>query len=79
MKLPREISGKELVKLLKKYGYQITRQTGSHLRLTTQQQGKHHITIPAHKYLKIGTLSAILSDIANHFKMDKGDLIKELF
>ena len=79
MKLPREISGEELAKLLKKYGYEITRQTGSHIRLTTIAKGEHHITIPAHKYLKIGTLSSILSDIAIHLKMDKGDLIKELF
>ena len=52
MKLPREISGEELAKLLKKYGYEITRQTGSHIRLTTTAKGEHHITIPAHKYLK---------------------------
>ena len=79
MKLPREISGKELAKLLKKYGYEITRQTGSHIRLTTTEKDEHHITIPDHKYLKIGTLSRILSNIAIHFKVDKGDLIKELF
>jgi len=79
MKLRREISGDKLATLLKKYGYQITRQTGSHIRLTTAQQGEHHITIPAHKCLKIGTLSSILSDIANHLKIDKKDLIKELF
>lgn len=79
MKLPREISGQELAKLLKRYGYEITRQTGSHIRLTATLQGEHHITIPAHKYLKIGTLSGILSDIAIHFKIDKSDLIKQLF
>jgi predicted RNA binding protein YcfA (HicA-like mRNA interferase family) len=79
MRLPREISGEELAKLLKKYAYEITRQTGSHMRLTTTLQGEHHITIPAHKYLKIGTLNGILSDVANHFKIDKNDLIKELF
>ncbi len=79
MKLPREISGEELAKLLKKYGYEITRQTGSHIRLTTALKGENHITIPAHKYLKIGTLSSILSDIAIHFKTEKSDLIKELF
>jgi len=69
----------ELAKLLKKYGYEITRQTGSHIRLTTTLQGEHHITIPAHKYLKIGTLSSILNDIASHLKIDKNDLVKELF
>ena len=79
MKLPREISGKELAKLLEKYGYQVTRQSGSHIRLTTSLEREHHITIPAHKYLKIGTLSSILSDIAKHLKIDKNDLIKTLF
>lgn len=65
--------------LLKRYGYEITRQTGSHMRLTTDQKGVHHITIPNHKSLKIGTLSSILSDVAVHFKMDKSDLIVEIF
>jgi predicted RNA binding protein YcfA (HicA-like mRNA interferase family) len=48
MKLPRDLSGPELAKLLRKVGYELTRQTGSHLRLTTQQQGEHHVTVPNH-------------------------------
>ena len=79
MRLPREISGEELAKLLEKYGYALTRQTGSHMRLTTTLQGEHHLTIPSHKHLKIGTLSAILGDVAVHFGMSKSDLIEELF
>lgn len=78
MRLPREISGQERAKRLEKRGYAITRQTGSHLRLTTTLRGEHHLTIPAHKCLKIGTLSAILSDVAGHFQMDKSDLAEEL-
>ena len=62
MKLPRDISGGELAKLLKKFGYTAVRQSGSHIRLTTFQKGEHHLTIPQHDPLKIGTLSAILSD-----------------
>lgn len=42
MKLPRDIGGMELAKKLQRFGYQITRQTGSHIRLTTQQKGEHH-------------------------------------
>ena len=79
MKLPRDLSGEELAKLLKQYGYEINRQTGSHIRLTTSFEGEHHITIPAHKHLKIGTPSNILGDIAAHFKIDKGELIRRLF
>lgn len=48
MKLPRDLSGSDLAKRLNALGYQITRQTGSHLRLTTQENGEHHITIPRH-------------------------------
>ncbi len=79
MKLPREVSGQELAKRLEKYGYRVTRQTGSHMRLSTTLPGEHHLTIPAHKQLKVGTLSSILSDIAAHLKMDKSDLIESLF
>lgn len=79
MKLPRDIDANGLIKLLKPFGYVVTRQSGSHIRLTTEQNGQHHITIPNHKPLKPGTLSAIISDIALHFNTDKESLIKELF
>jgi predicted RNA binding protein YcfA (HicA-like mRNA interferase family) len=79
MKLPRDISGQELARLLSKYGYQMTRQTGSHIRLTTQEKGEHHITIPSHKELRIGTLSAILIDVADHMDISRDELIQELF
>lgn len=68
MKLPRDITGEALANKLKQLEYEIVRQTGGHIRLTTQKHGEHHITIPNHSPLKIGTLNAILKDIANHFK-----------
>ena len=79
MKIPRDLSGSDLIKLLKKYGFETTRQSGSHIRLTTQKDGEYHITIPNHSPLKIGTLSAILSEIATHLKMSKEELMHELF
>jgi predicted RNA binding protein YcfA (HicA-like mRNA interferase family) len=79
MRLPRDISGNDLAKRLNKYGYQATRQTGSHLRLTTQLNGEHHITIPQHKDLRIGTLSAILADVAEHVGISRDELITDLF
>ncbi|MEX2706745.1 MAG: type II toxin-antitoxin system HicA family toxin [Candidatus Freyrarchaeum guaymaensis] len=79
MKIPRDISGEELSKLLRKYGYAVTRQTGSHMRLTTTLRGEHHITIPKHKSLKVGTLNSILADVAAHLEIDKTALMKELF
>jgi predicted RNA binding protein YcfA (HicA-like mRNA interferase family) len=79
MKLPRDISAQDLVKVSKKLGYEVTRQTGSHLRLTTLQNGQHHITIPNHDPIKIGTLASILNDIANHFNLTKDQVIQTLW
>ncbi len=56
MKTPRDVSGTELAKALGKLGYTVTRQTGSHLRLTTQEHGEHHEVVPNHSSIKIGTL-----------------------
>ena len=79
MKLPRDISGNDLVKALQTLGYAVTHQTGSHIRLTTHQGGEHHITIPAHDPLRIGTISAILRDVADHHHIKRDDLSKMLF
>jgi predicted RNA binding protein YcfA (HicA-like mRNA interferase family) len=78
MKLPREICGMELAGFLKRYGYEISRQTGSHMRLTTIRLGEHHVTIPAHQALKVGTLEGIVNAVAGHLQMGKTDLLKEL-
>lgn len=79
MKIPRDLSAADLIKLLKKFGYTQSRQSGSHVRLTTQQNGEHHITIPNHDPLKIGTLSAILQDVASHLNKTKEELQREIF
>jgi predicted RNA binding protein YcfA (HicA-like mRNA interferase family) len=79
MKLPRDISGPELARLLKKLGYHITRQSGSHLRLATNDRGQHHVTIPNHDPIKVGTLAAILGDVARHFEISRDQLIQRLF
>ena len=79
MKLPRDLSGAELAKALQVLGYRTTRQTGSHLRLTTADHGEHHVTIPAHGALRVGTLAGILSDVAEHFAVTREELTKQLF
>lgn len=79
MKLPRSLSAIALIKALKKFDYEVTRQTGSHIRITTQLNGEHHVTIPNHDPLKIGTLSGILTDAAKHLNMNKDELIHKLF
>jgi predicted RNA binding protein YcfA (HicA-like mRNA interferase family) len=75
MRLPRNISGNQLVQMLKKLGYDKTRQTGSHARLTHNGPPQHHLTIPMHDEIRIGTLSSILDDVANAQNMSKDSLV----
>ena len=79
MKLPRDLSADDLVKALSRLGYETTRQSGSHLRLTTERDGDHHLTIPQHAQLRVGTLSAILRDVAEHHGMSRDELLTLLF
>ena len=79
MRLPRDLSGEDLAKALSRLGYEVTRQTGSHMRLTTQREGEHHLTIPRHKPLRVGTVAAILRDVAQHFGVSRQELTDQLF
>jgi len=79
VKVPRDLSGAELSKALAKVGYVITRQSGSHIRLTTPTPSEHHVTVPAHGTLKVGTLSAILGDVAAHLRTTREALMQRLF
>jgi predicted RNA binding protein YcfA (HicA-like mRNA interferase family) len=76
MKLPRDIDANQLAQALKKLGYQATRQTGSHIRLTTQENGEHNITVPNHSPIKVGTLNAILRDVGEHFDVSREQLLR---
>jgi len=79
MNMPRDVSGDELAKHLKAFGSLTSRQTGSHLRLTTTQQDEHHISIPRHDSLKLGTLAGILSDVAEHLEISREEVIARVF
>jgi predicted RNA binding protein YcfA (HicA-like mRNA interferase family) len=79
VRLPRDISGEAFATRLARLGYAPTRQTGSHLRLTTERDGEHHITIPRHSTLRIGTLSGIVSDLAQHHHLDRDTVLMLLF
>ena len=78
MRLPRDLSGMELAKALKAFGYQVTRQTGSHMRLTTLEGGEHHVTVPRHDSLRAGTLASILDGVATHFGISRDELLKRI-
>jgi len=79
VKLPRDLSGEDLARALGRLGYEMTRRRGSHMRLTTVAGGEHHITIPNHETLKVGTLSGILRDVAKHAGLSRDELLVKLF
>ena len=80
MKFPRDLSGRVLAQLLRReFGYEITRQKGSHIRLTTEVGGTHHITLPDHDPFRIGTLSAILTEVAQHSGLTRREVEERLF
>jgi predicted RNA binding protein YcfA (HicA-like mRNA interferase family) len=80
LRLPRDLSGHELAALLRRrQGYETVRQTGSHMRLTTTKGGTHSITIPARGPLRVGTLAAILNEVAAHLGISRDELERELF
>jgi predicted RNA binding protein YcfA (HicA-like mRNA interferase family) len=78
-RLPRDLTGESLAKSLSMLGYAQTRQTGSHMRLTTQEGGEHHVTVPRHDPLRVGTLGGILAEVAAHFETSRDDIIQRLF
>ena len=80
-KIPRDLSGPKLVKILIKIGYRVTRRASTHIRLSRNipHKSQHHITIPDHNPIKIGTLNNIINDLADHLNMEKKELIKKLF
>jgi len=78
MKLPRDLDGADLIKALRALGYAPTRQKGSHIRVTTRQNGEHHEVIPNHDPIAIGTLRSILRSVAIHHKLTIDELTEKL-
>jgi predicted RNA binding protein YcfA (HicA-like mRNA interferase family) len=78
MKLPRDLSGEDLIALLsKRWGYVKVHQVGSHVILQTQEPLPHRIAVPSHKSLRIGTLNSILSSVAAHENVSKEVILKD--
>jgi predicted RNA binding protein YcfA (HicA-like mRNA interferase family) len=79
LKTPRDIPWQELVRGLSKFGYVVVRQTGSHIRLTTRQNGEHHLTAPVHEPIRTGIVNGIMNECAAHLGRTKAELLTEMF
>jgi predicted RNA binding protein YcfA (HicA-like mRNA interferase family) len=78
MKIPRGVNGLQLVKALRVLGYEVDRQRGSHIRITTLRDGENHEVVPHHHPIKTGTLSGILKRIAIHHGLTLDELLERL-
>ena len=79
MKLPRDLPGRELARLLcKEWAYVEVHQSGSHIILETEEPSHQRIAIPAHDALRIGTLNAILRSVAKHKGASREALLKTI-
>ena len=58
-KLPRGMSGKEIIKALQKNGFYVKRQKGSHIILRRDNPFAQ-VVVPDHKSIDTGTLASIL-------------------
>ena len=56
-RLPRDLSGKQVVAALVRLGFEARRQTGSHFIM--RREGRT-VVIPMHKPIKPGTLKGVL-------------------
>lgn len=79
MRIPRQVSGRDVARALRVLGYERVRREGSHIRLTTQVNGTHHVTVPNHKPLKVGTLlGGLLKPVAAHHRLTVEELLTKL-
>jgi predicted RNA binding protein YcfA (HicA-like mRNA interferase family) len=79
MKVPRDLSGAQLIKVLcRDFGYHQVHQEGSHIILQTELPGHQRLSVPNHNPLRIGTLNAILRAVAAHKGVERQALLDSL-
>jgi predicted RNA binding protein YcfA (HicA-like mRNA interferase family) len=77
MKLPRDLSGAELIKLLcRHFDYRRVNQEGSHVILQTDSPRSHRLAVPDHNPLRTGTLNAILRAVAEAKSVGKDTILR---
>jgi predicted RNA binding protein YcfA (HicA-like mRNA interferase family) len=57
MKIPRDVNGSEAARALRRAGFEMLRQTGSHLIM---RKGSRTVVVPQHKPIKPGTLKGMI-------------------
>lgn len=79
MKLPRDCSGADVIKVLRRdFGYTQINQEGSHVILQTDMPRSHRLSVPTHPVLRPGTLNAILRAVAQVRGIERSDILERL-
>ena len=79
MKIPRDLHGRDLAAVLcRRWGYAKVNQVGSHIILQAESPEHHRLSVPDHKPLRLGTLNAILRDVAAAKRVTREDLLASL-
>jgi predicted RNA binding protein YcfA (HicA-like mRNA interferase family) len=78
VKLPRGLSGADLIAALKRMGYKQTRQTGSHVRMTIFVPRQGHLTVPLARPIAAGTLAALIKDAAMHLETSVDEILSKI-
>ena len=79
MKVPRDLSGAQLVKVLcRDRGYRIMLQEGSHIILQTDTLVHQRLSVPNHNPSRIGTLNSIVRAVSIHGGVERQKLLESL-
>ena len=81
MKLPRDLAGNEVARLLTRHnGYLVTRTKGKHMTVTLTIDGnRHSVTVPRHRDVRVGTLDGIIAGVAEYLGLSKREVRETLF
>lgn len=79
MKIPRDLSGREIVKArCKDWDYRQVHQEGSHMTLETRTPSRQRVVVPDHDCVRIGTLNSILRQVSAHKGVGKQEVLASL-
>lgn len=79
MRLPRDLTGADSIKRAAKRVTVKCARHGSHVRVACDVPREHYVTVPLHDPLRVGTLAAILGDVAAVHGMERDALLERLF
>jgi predicted RNA binding protein YcfA (HicA-like mRNA interferase family) len=79
MKIPRDLSGAQLVKVLcRDWDYRVIHQEGSHIILQTDAPSHQRLSVPNHNPLRVGTLNGIVRAVSAHKGVQRQQLLDTL-